>query len=207
VDSSTVDGVLHVTTRGSRSWLVEGFVETRAGRIVTTVSQDANFANDIDSASTLLVLHQTQHTATSTRVAARHGRAQVTQVVDDYPLDIDLRVTTRVRPEDGHNIEERRSAVAVALNRTTTGGGGDEGDDDSERSSLLDDALNTRALWFRDLSAGGRTVASDTVQTEIYQTRSSGRCFYHRLHTLHGFVTEDELRTRCPHDDDSDADN
>lgn len=200
VESTTVDGVLHVATRGSRSWLVEGYVDTAAGRTVTTVSQDASFANDIDSASTLLVVHQTQHTATTTSVSARHGRARVTRVVDDYPLEIDLRVTARIRPEDGHNIEDRRSSIDVALNRSTSSA--DHEGEDGDRASRLGDALSTRALWFRDLSAGGRTVASDTVQTEIYQTRSSGRCLYHRLHTLHGFVTEDELRSRCGHEDD-----
>lgn len=199
VEQSSSDGVDRLVTEASRSWAVEGYVDTSAGRIVTKVQQEVEVENQLDFTLTetrqLEVIRQRQHTTTTTTVTDGQGREQVTKVVDDYPLRATSDFSTQTLA-DGHGSFTLLGSANVTLNRRIEVSG-----DEGERSSRLSDRVTARGLLIRDTTTG-KNLAADGVDSEHYVFASRDRCFNHLLKAEHGFVTEDRLLEGCDEDGD-----
>jgi hypothetical protein len=199
VEQSSSDGVDHLVTEASRSWTVEGYVDTSAGRIVTKVQQEAEVENQLDFTLTetrqLEVIRQRQHTTTTTTVTDGQGREQVTKVVDHYPLRATSDFSTQTLP-DGHSSFTLLGSADVTLNRRIVVSG-----EEGRRSSRLSDRVTARGLLIRDTTTG-KNLAADGVESEHYVFSSRDRCFNHLLKAEHGYVTEDRLLRDCEDDGD-----
>jgi len=194
VEQSSEDGVDRLVTEASRSWTVEGYVDTSAGRIVTQVRQEASVENQLDFALTpsreLEVIRQRQKTTTTTTVTDGQGRQRVTKVIDDYPLEATSDFSLHTL-DDGAPAFTLRGAADVALKRKIVMSDGED-----ETVSRLHDRVTARGLLIRNRKTGAN-VAADGVGREHYTAVTPGTCFNHLLRAVHGFVTEDRLSRRC----------
>jgi hypothetical protein len=198
-EESRADGVDHLETRASRSWVVEGYVDTSAGRIFTKVEQEARIENNLNITLTpsreLDVIAQTQQTTTTTTVTDERGRRHVTRIIDDYPLQAVSDFSTRTLP-NGHGSFTLLGFADVALNRQIA-----MPHDQGQRR--LSDHVIARGLLIRDTTTG-QNLAADGVETEHYVARLRGRCFNHFLRAVHGYVTEDRLQHGCDEEEGDD---
>ncbi len=203
VEQSSSDGVDRLVTEASRDWAVEGYVDTSAGRIVTTVRQEASVENKLEitltDSSELEVIRQRQHTTTTTTVTDGQGRQRVSRVIDDYPLQATSDFSRQTLP-NGHRGFTLRGSADVALNRKVL-----VSDGEGEQVSRLRDRVIARGLLIRDTTTGAN-LAADGLGSEHYVAVSGDKCFRHLLKAQHGFVTEDRLLRRCEDDGDQDQD-
>ncbi|GGB29648.1 hypothetical protein GCM10011492_20080 [Flexivirga endophytica] len=177
-----VDGTVEYSETVRRSDTLSGYVDTSAGRIVTTVNTSRNWSNSGSIGDGGMVQHITQTDAMNTRSVSRIGHRVVrdSSLWESYPITVGFSAADYV---DDQNF---------SLNGTV---------DMTQRVSRLvrDGQQIERRGWDWNVTSygvlarkDGTTSESDGHSTTSYTgTDDSGRPYWHRITTNHGQVVTD----------------
>jgi hypothetical protein len=178
------------TSGASRHLTVAGYVDTSAGRIVTTVEQTLGFANKQELDLTNF-LENVAHDETIETVTTTKGPTGTTvrRVSESYPIR--MRSLFQVPQQGRKDFWELPAGVEQSLRRETTV----TVNGVKTYSSLLDDTVNASGLLSR---TNGVTTLSGGRDSEDYvASDSTGACYHHKLVAAQGWVKSDQLLPSC----------
>lgn len=180
-----VDGTVRYAATARRSDRISGYVDTSAGRVVTTVKTSRNWSNSGGVGDAGMVQNITQKDAMSSQSVSRIGHRVVrsSSLNESYPISVDYSAADYV---DDQNF---------SLNGTV---------DMTQRvsSSTRDGRQHAKRGWDWNVTSygvlarkDGTTSESDGHSTTSYVgTDDNGRPFWHRIITNHGQVVTDRRR-------------
>ncbi|MGN6413571.1 peptide-N4-asparagine amidase [Flexivirga sp.] len=177
-----VDGTVQYAEAARRSDVISGYVDTSAGRVVTTVKTTRDWKNSGSVGDAGMVQHVTQSDAMTTRSVSRVGHRVVRDesLRESYPITVDFSAADYV---DDQNF---------SLHGTV---------DMTQRVSsfVRDGRQHARRGWDWNVTSygvlartNGVTSESDGHSTTSYVgTDDTGRPYWHRIATDHGQVVTD----------------
>jgi hypothetical protein len=201
---TTPDATVHVSeninqngaqfeTTASHDITVAGYVNTPAGRVVTSIQQSLAFSNDQvwNLVNFLENVRQTETFSTTITTTDASGHTTVHTVADSFPLTMSSAFQI---PQKGNGTEFILPAtIDQTFGRTTT----TAVDGATTYSSSLADQEHAQAILIRSLSTGQNQVANgQTTESYIYSD-SAGACYNHFLAAAQGAVTADTLKSKC----------
>lgn len=178
-----VDGTVKYAETAHRSDRISGYVDTSAGRVVTTVNTARNWSNSGSVGDSGMVQNITQQDEMSSQSVSRVGHRIVrsSSLNESYPITVDYSAADYV---DDQNF---------SLNGTV---------DMTQRvaSSVRDGSCHVRRGWDWNVTSygilarkDGTTSESDGHSSTSYVgTDDNGRPYRHRITTNHGQVVMDE---------------
>jgi hypothetical protein len=176
------DGDTTATVTASRDWATSGFVNTSAGRIVTTVSQHAGYRNTdlVTDGGFAQRLAQTDSGRNTVRSAGPRG-VTVSTHGWSYPVTVDA--TFQITDDNNFDL-----SATVDMTRdladTTIG----------PRTHTATSSHDEVSSFGLDQRANGATVQADGHSTEDFAGNDDTGAFYrHFLASAHGFITVDRV--------------
>lgn len=180
-----VDGTVKYAETARRSDRISGYVDTSAGRVVTTVNTSRNWSNSGRVGDSGMVQNINQKDTMSSQSVSRIGHRIVrsSALTESYPISVDYSAADYV---DDQNF---------SLNGTV---------DMTQRvvSSVRDGRQHALRAWDWNVTSygilarkDGTTSESDGHSTTSYVgTDDRGRPYWHRITTNHGQVVSDRRR-------------
>ncbi|MFC6705103.1 peptide-N4-asparagine amidase [Flexivirga alba] len=177
-----VDGTVKYAETARRSDMLSGYVDTLAGRVVTTVNTSRNWSNSGSVGDSGMVQSITQQDAMTTQSVSRIGHRVVrsASLNESYPISVDFSAADYVNDQN------------FSLNGTV---------DMTQQvsSSVRTGSQLVRRGWDWNVTSygvlarkDGTTSESDGHSTTSYAgTDDNGRPYWHRITTDHGQVVTD----------------
>lgn len=176
-----------ITTDAARDWTVSGYVDTSAGRIITTVAQHVAYSNvdTITQAGYHQNVRQRDQGATEVTTSRTPAHGYSSASVRDswsYPIG----VTSAYQPSStGSGFLVQGTADVSRITTTSV-----RTVDDWHPTARTDDHVTASGLLQRDDS--GNVVQADGSDAEDYLAQSpTAPCYRHKIEAVHGYVTHD----------------
>ncbi|MEY9965259.1 hypothetical protein ABIA33_003301 [Streptacidiphilus sp. MAP12-16] len=181
--SGSSAGTTTVGVTAHRDWRTAGWLQTSQGRITTTVSQHAVYANTdaVSSGGQRQVMTQQQYGATTVTTTRGDGRPVSLRHAWSYPITVDSDVPLFT---DGNNysLAATVSQGRILLDSIREG-------DHWRPTAVTDDHVDATGVLAR--SAGVITAADGTGSEHYLGTTDSGACYDRSIEAAHGYVTSD----------------
>jgi hypothetical protein len=181
-------GAVTATVTANRAWTVSGYVNTSAGRVTTSVSQESSYRNADTVSAGGFSQHVVQADSGWNRSVSRGaGAARLSTHDWSYPITVD----ENAQVTDDNNFTLSGSVdMTRRLTDTLT---------DTTGTHVLDNSTDEVSTTANDQRAAGVTVAADGAGWQHYVgTDDAGGWYDHYLAGAHGYLTADRLRV-LPH--------
>ncbi|WP_052434391.1 peptide-N4-asparagine amidase [Streptacidiphilus melanogenes] len=180
--------LVDVRVSAHRSWTTSGWLDTSAGRVRTTVTQQAGYLNTdaVSSGGQKQVMSQRENGTTVVTTTPEHGRATAARHSWDYPITVDSDVPLYT---DGDNYSLSATVHQGRILTDSVGQGGHW-----RTVGFSRDLVDASGVLAR---TNGVTTAADGQDSEHFTgTTDTGACYDHLIRADHGYVTEDHV-TDC----------
>ena len=181
----------------SRSLAIAGYVDTSAGRVTTSISQQFTFTNNqvLDLINFLENLKGTETITSTTTTTGPSGTSTVT-VADSYPIAMTSMFQIPGALAASGNPSTLKfilpATVDQSFTRTTT-----TNNNGQVSTTSISDTVRSEAILVRSLTTGVNAVASGSDSEQYILSDSTGACFNHKITAAQGFVTSDTFIPAC----------
>ncbi|HYY90856.1 MAG TPA: peptide-N4-asparagine amidase [Candidatus Dormibacteraeota bacterium] len=181
----------------SRSLAIAGYVDTSAGRVTTSISQQFTFTNNqvLDLINFLENLKGTETITATTTTTGPSGTSTLT-VADSYPIAMTSMFQIPGALAASGNPSTLKfilpATVDQSFTRTTT-----TNNNGQISTSNISDTVHSEAILVRSLTTGVNAVASGTDREHYILSDSTGACFNHLITAAQGFLTSDTFIPTC----------
>jgi hypothetical protein len=177
------NGDTNAVATATRDWTTSGYINTSAGRVVTTVTQHAAFRND-DTVTSGGFAQQLTETDSGFTAVRSDGPRGATNSLHQWSYPITIDATFQITDDNNYNLSAtvdmtRRLADTVTGPHTHT-------------ATATTDQVSSQGL---DQRVNGQIVAADGHSSENYAGDDTGGRYEHYLASDHGYLTVDRVRT------------
>ncbi|HWC83759.1 MAG TPA: peptide-N4-asparagine amidase [Pseudonocardiaceae bacterium] len=184
-EKSNSDGTVTATVKANRDWSISGYVNTSAGRVLTTVSQHAAFANTDTVRDNGFGQHVVETDGGWNRTVRSDGSASTHTW--SYPITIDA--TYQITDDNDFTLSGTVDMTRKLSDTAVSPRG----------VSIVDASTDEVNSTANDQRANGVIVAADGTEWQHYVgADDTGGWYDHYLAAAHGYVTADRLLT-WPH--------